>query len=136
MVNIKKITSQLLGVKAKLLQQAREAINEASQEMINIAEPQSPIDTWDYNSSHKIINATVKSDIASWWIVNDSENAYGVEFGFQSGPVNRHRKTAPNQPYSQRPIIYNWVWANVYQRTKAQIIPKLKDIFIRKFGKW
>ena len=45
MVNIKKITSQLLGVKAKLLQQARESINEASQEMINIAEPQSPIDT-------------------------------------------------------------------------------------------
>jgi hypothetical protein len=36
-----------------------------------------------------------------------------VEFWFRSSPVNRHKWP----PRSSSTRIYNWIWANVYQRT-------------------
>lgn len=103
-------------------------INEALKYRKKYAEKISPVDTWEYKASHKIEFAKIIWNFIRGANLNDAEDATIVEYWARTKPVNRHVKQFAWQPYSQRPIIYRGVGANVYNRTTMETLKDINSI--------
>jgi hypothetical protein len=91
-------------------------INIALENRVDFIERISPEASWDYVESHFIRKAEIKGWFISWWNANDSDHAVWVETWFRNSSVNWSKK--------DNVTIYNWVGANVMQRTTLN--PRLK----------
>lgn len=82
------IKMEAIPIAQALLRKAIPLMNNALEQRKVYAEAISPVDSGDYISKHKVNRAQF------WWLEvvgsneNDSEHAYGVEFGFRKTPVN------------------------------------------------
>lgn len=72
-----------------------------------------PVDTWEYESHNKKIEARIFVWKVEWQVFNDSINAENVEYWWRISPVNWHKNKK-----KWWHVIYNWVWARVYTRAK------------------
>lgn len=105
-------------------------INKALETRVDYIKQISPEDSGDYIQSHSIRNAKRQWDVISWANSNNSDDAFWVEFWFRKAPVNWSKKDWL--------AIYNWVWANVMQRTTANpsLRKQVAEIISRTLAEW
>lgn len=93
------------------------------------AEAISPTDTREYINAHKIKSAVIQWNKIIGANENDASDAFIVEFGASKSPVNRHKWP----PRDASTVIYNGVWANVYQRTNFDTKKQVETILSNAF---
>ena len=116
MANVSSIEVSLIKYITDFKQKAVKAINEVTEARVKKLQELSPVDTWDYIRSHTRAVAKIIWSKVTGSNTNTSKNAFWVEFWFRQSNVNRHKKQYDGQPYSSRPVIFNWEWASVYTR--------------------
>jgi len=128
--SVLKYSKKLLNISQKQREAVVIGIDKALDIRKQYAESISPIDTWEYISSHYVVETIDTWKQISWSNVNDASDAVIVEF-WAWLTTNRHRADNLNQPYPQREVIYRWEWANVYTRTASDTAEQVSLIVIK-----
>ena len=92
----------------------------------------SPIDSGDYIRSHRIVDPKVTGTRIVWGNENDSEHAFGVEYGFRRTPVNWHKWP----PRTDGNKIYRGTGAKVMTRTGIDTIDEVQNLIVKKINEW
>lgn len=100
-------------------------VNKALDVLDKSIEAKSPVDTGEYIAGNKRMNADKKSNKIVWEVYNNSDYGYQVEYWFVSKQLNWHKNKK-----LWWPVIYTWVWARTYTRTRDEKEKEVKDILI------
>ena len=104
------------------------ALNMRDREMKELA----PTDTGEYERGFKIDEAQYQGTKTVWANVNDSDHAFGVEFGFRKTPVNRHKWP----PRDSSTVIYNGIGAKVMTRTVDNTRDDVLSLITQSINEW
>lgn len=114
-----KITIDFKGIEKEANNRIKNWLNEVLEFLKDYALKESPIDTWEYNENHKIINAREDWRTISWMLYNNTPYSQILEYWVLWRTYNYHRywKT-----------YMSWVGARVYTRTQDNNLKQIQNI--------
>lgn len=117
-----KIEIDFKGLEKSINNQVEKWLNKALDFLKDYARKESPIDTWEYNSRHKIIRARDDWRTISWMLYNDTSYAEILEYGVGGKIYGYHRYWK---------LYMAWVGARVYTRTQDNNLKSIVDIITK-----
>ena len=115
-----------------ILSRALNGVNKALIEREKKMKQYAPTDSGDYSIHFTIKQATLEWNQVVGSNKNNSEHAFGVEYGFRKTAVNWHKWP----PRNSGTKIYNGIGAKVMQRVVTETAAETLSMIVKSINEW